>query len=214
MNALIYGRRLQGKSTLSIALALSRKKPIVIFDTNSQYSQLSGEVSDVNTLVKLLEADHRIIRYVPEASEVHNGFSAFTDALWDWEDIVIIIDEAASVQTSGSVQPGLERLIRQAPDTVDIIQSTHRLVDTQRLTRALATDIFMFQSSLSADLDLIASEFNKQVASYVKKLPVYYCIHYWLDRGGIEKWSLWDKPGEWYVRIGRDRNSQQEPVAV
>jgi len=204
VNALVYGRRRQGKSTLSLALGLSRSKQVVIFDPNIQY-EIEPVVYDSVSLDERISAGHLITIFRPAPTEIEEGFAQFGELVWHWEDLVVIVDETSAVQRANWLHPQLERLVRQGPPSVDLIQSTHRLVDTQRLTRSLATDIFLFQSTLRADLDLIRAEISDQVAEQVKVLPIYGCLHYWVDSGGVGKYSVWTEHEVWYVRIRREQ---------
>lgn len=200
MNAVIYGRRRQGKSTLSLALALSRDKPIIIFDPNCQFG-LGIITADLERVSTSIQNSDRITIFRPAAGQMQEQFDALVELLKEWEDYVLVVDETSVVQTRNSINPGLEYLMRQAPDSVDVIQSTHRIYDTQRLVRALATDAFIFRTTLKPDLDVIQAEYSEEVAAEVRKLGIYECLHFWLGPGGEQYWSVWDTPAAWQVPI-------------
>ena len=200
MNALIYGRRRQGKSTLSLALALSTDKQVAIFDPNAQF-HVGAIVTTADELNRSLDEGEHVVVFRPRPDEIDADFTIFGSTVWQWNPLAVIIDETSSVQSANRIHPELERLLRQAPDGVDLIQSTHRLVDTQRLTRSLATDMFFFQSTLRADLAVVEAEVSAKVAERIRSLPVYQCLHYWIDVGGVSRYSIWSESEVWYVGI-------------
>lgn len=200
MNALIFGRRRQGKSTLALALALSRNKPIVIFDPNNQYQIMPPLPVEQVELAMERNAPLTIVQ--PEAGQMTEEFELLVAQLRNWSNYVVIVDETNSIQSKAALHPGLEWLMRKAPDDVDVIQTTHRPYDTQRLVRALAGELFIFQTTLQADLEVLAREYAPEIADEVSKLGAYECLHYWTEQAGVRKYSIWRKPEAWYVPIG------------
>lgn len=124
------------------------------------------------------------------------------ETLWQWEDYALIVDEASEFQTAAWRDPWLEKFLRQAPDSVSLIMTTHRAVDFSKLSRALTSDIFVFQTRQESDINLLASEFPGIRTDVIPRLPAYHVLHHWVDYGGIGRNNLWNKPGEWFVDIG------------
>jgi hypothetical protein len=203
MNALVLGRRRQGKSTLALTLGLSRRKTVVAFDPNHQYD---FPAVGLNGLRDAMESGQRIIVYRPE--DPVDDFPVLVSRLWPWSRYVLLVDECTTLQSAASLNKTLERVLRQSPRDVDLIQTTHRLSDTHRLTRMLSTDIFFFQTPSATDLKMVADEYSESLAAAIPRLGEYECAHWWLEQGGLIRWSVWDHPEDWYVRINDNDDTE------
>lgn len=203
-SAIILGRRRQGKSTLALNVAAARSESIVVVDPNWQYRNFPACPIDPSTIVSGLENQNGCLLVLhPDPARIMDEWALIASVLWDYEDYSLLIDEASMIQHAGWCDSWLERYLRQAPDSVSLIQTTHRAVDLCKLSRSLATDLFLFRTTLEADLSLLGSEFPGLKIPAVRTLPVYNVLHYWTERGGYERNNLWDKPGEWNINIGR-----------
>ncbi len=160
---------------------------------------------DVELINDRLEGNAPLTVFRTESNQTES-FTKLVDVLRNWDNYCLIVDETSTIQNRQTVSEGLEYLMRQSPDNVDVIQSTHRIVDTQRLVRALATDTFIFRTTLNPDLDLIESEYGEEIRQAVSSLGLYQCVHYWIDIGGVPKYSIWNDPNKWYVSIGNRRS--------
>jgi len=219
MNALINGTRYQGKTTLALALALAdREKTVIIFDSYAQYHvglNCEASLESLDQMLLAPPADPLVLLYRPDPKAISEGFTALTEYLWDqaWEQYTLIIDEAWEIQSSHGLNENLGRLIRRKPDTVSVIQTTHRIVDLQALARFHATDLFFFRTERQGDLDMIESEYGFD-AAMLRNLPLHVCIHRWLDpQTGAAQLVTWHDTKRWYSDItgnrprGRSRNS-------
>ena len=207
VNGLVVGRRLQGKSTLSLVLARTEHPSIVIWDPNCQYRRIPSfeRLQDVQ---RELETPQTLLAFRPSPDALEPDFEALVTVLRDYTDWTLVVDEAHNLQGRGWLHPDLAWLIRQAPigsgpERVSVIQSTHRLVDLHTDVRALATDSYLFFADLARDLDGIENQYGPEVRSAVSRLPEYHVLHYWLGSGGRRQWRVWDKPQAWYLDIGR-----------
>jgi|GEM_PF-6360876 len=194
-SALILGRRRQGKSTLSLAIARARAPTVVVFDPNAQFDGFG--LTSVESLPDEMEQDEAVLVVRPDPGAVLEDWQAVAEILWRYEDYALILDEASVVQQPGWCDPWLERFLRQAPDSVSLIQNTHRAVDLVKLSRALATDLFLFRTTLEADLRLLSSEFPGLDIGRVACLPPYHVVHYTWD-GRRDHNYIWDDPGSWF----------------
>lgn len=206
---LIFGRRRQGKSTLAFALARSLKNRTVIFDPNAQFSSFTS-IDNYDDLIDALVAEQPVIRYAPLSSRPADEWPDFADIVWQFRDYALIIDECSVIQSASYVDDKLERFLRRAPDDVVIIQTTHRPVDTNKLSRQLATDVFCFQTRMKADLEMMRSDFSPDMPGAVQNLPEYHVLHYWGGRGGNYEHVIWNNPKDWYGRIGLTDRNQRE----
>ena len=132
---------------------------------------------------------------------------------WRWSEYTVIVDEASFLQRPQYLEPGLARLIRQAPQDILVIQTLHRPSETHPTVRGLATDLFFFHTYLERDLDVIAANYGPELSLAVSQLPQHYLIHWWLKSGGKPAWEIWNNPNDWKVSIGdRMANTSDEPV--
>lgn len=198
----ILGRRRQGKSTLALALAAAKSSSIIIFDVNSQYRSLPASPLDpVDIAEGLANPEGCLLVFRPDPAMIQEQWHELAETLWGWEDYSLILDEASEFQTAGWRDEWLERYLRQSPDSVSLIMTTHRAVDMAKLSRALSSDLFLFQTRQESDLSLLASEFPGLRTDVIASLPAYHVLHHWVDHGGIGRNNLWDKPGDWYIDI-------------
>lgn len=205
MNSLtvILGRRRQGKSTLALAVAAARSKSIIILDVNSQYRSIPSVPIDQELIEEsLLDPEGCLLVFRPDAASLTDSWHTLADILWQWEDYALILDEASEFQSAGWRDEWLDRFLRQAPDSVHVIMTTHRVVDFAKLSRALSSDVFIFQTRQQSDIDLLSAEFPGLAVEVITTLPAYHVLHHWVDHGGIGRNNLWSNPTEWYVGIG------------
>ncbi len=200
--AVILGRRRQGKSTLALALAAARSKSVFVFDVNAQYRSIPAFPIDEETITEAMSrTEGCLLAFRPDPGTLTDSWHAFAEILWRWEDYALILDEASEFQGAGWRDEWLDRFLRQAPDSVHIIMTTHRVVDFAKLSRALSSDVFIFQTRQQSDIAMLSSEFPGLSADVIPNLPAYHVLHHWVDYGGIGRNNLWDKPGEWYLDI-------------
>lgn len=207
MLAVVIGRRRQGKSTLALALAKAKSQTTIIFDPNDQYRAIPAVgVDELPAWLAESDADS-IVRIVP-APPIEETWAQLADTLdggkWEWADYTLVLDEVSMLMTPQSLDDRLERFARTCPADVHMILTTHRPRDVHALFRALATDWFVFQTTIDIDLKTLRDNFGEELAQAVPKLAKYHVIHYWLDAGGIGRLEVWDRPHEWFVEIGRE----------
>src|SRR5689334_8811743 len=98
MNVLIYGVRRQGKSTLSLALALAVNSRVAIFDPNNQFPLIQSTSMDgLRTWVEWSEnrkpADIALIRVGPfDSEEIAERFQNFSEILFEVPNLSVIVD--------------------------------------------------------------------------------------------------------------------------
>lgn len=204
MLAVIVGRRRQGKSTLALALAKAKKQTAIIFDPNDQFCAIQR----IEDLEKWMDesAPDSVGRIVPDPP-VEDHWNYIADLLdggkWEWSEYTLILDECSMLMSPHFVDAKLERFARTSPKDIHLILTTHRARDVHPLFRALATDWFVFQTSIALDLDSLRKNFGDELADTVPNLPKYHVAHYWLSDGGEPQIVVWNKPHEWYINIGR-----------
>ena len=211
MRALIYGIREQGKSTLALCLAAKARtdsgqlKTVIIFDPNAQYRMFPTVTTPEDFGAWLHSSKRsRIIVYQPTPGTIPDEFQAISDLLsgsrWDYANYVLLVDEAAVLQKANSMHPALERFLRQAPHSVDVIQTMHRQVDASTLARVLCTDSFYFYASHLRERQIAADQWGEEVANVIPRLGRHQFCHVWTS-GGFVRYSIVRTPSLWYVRI-------------
>lgn len=219
MQALVLGRRRQGKSTVALAIAASQNNTTIIFDPNAQFCGFptTSSVAEVERFLSATIESHarNVVVFRPQPGLTAEDFTALTDMLWGWDDFSLIIDEAAALQKPAYLHPNLERLVRQAPAGVVVIQTTHRIVDIHRLCRMLASDVwFFYVRQNDADLKTVQAEYCAEVAELIPYLRRYECLHYWLADGGAQRYAVWDDPKAWYVDLDNSNQEKTEKVTA
>ena len=200
--ATILGRRRQGKSTLAVAIAAAKSKSVIILDPNSQYRDFPASPIEPEYIEAMLEEPEGcLLVFRPDPAQLMESWHTIAETLWQWDDYALILDEASEFQSPAWRDEWLDRYLRQAPDSVSLIMTTHRVVDVAKLSRALSSDLFLFQTRQDSDLQQLASEFPGLRIDVVASLPAYNVLHHWVDYGGIGRNNLWNKPGEWFVDI-------------
>ena len=221
MNALIFGRRRQGKSTLALRLAMTYHHSVFIFDPNVQYHLGEGvpvfhDLEDLQAWIDDTHVDHGLVIYRPRVNRssqsLEESFSDFTEVISVKGHWALVIDEASYLQSHARIDPALEGLMRQAPRDgarnlqgqvvdVSIIQTTHRPVDCHSVCRALASDTFFFSTSLRRDLDFVEAQYGPEVSGGLTDLERWHTVHLYSDANGAQRFTIWTQPSAWYVPI-------------
>lgn len=203
MLAVLIGRRRQGKSTLGLALAKQSGKTTVIFDPNDQYGDIE-EITDLAEWMAAASSDSvgRVIATDPVA-DFESMVNELDGGTWKWSDYAFVIDECSMLMSPSYLHPGMERYARTSPKDVEVILTTHRIVDVNTLFRSLATDWFVFKQYLELDLRYLQDQFGPTFAEECKNLEPFQVMHHWLAAGGEPMQEKWADPDEWFIEIGR-----------
>ncbi|MGH9770312.1 MAG: hypothetical protein ACRD4Q_01200 [Candidatus Acidiferrales bacterium] len=198
MNALVFGRRQQGKSTLAFALATEAGVPIAVYDINAQFRAWpEEEVREANDFALKLE-DSDLVIYRPEA-DPWEEFNQIADDLWERESYVLILDEASQLQSPGHAHPKLDRIVRMCDaKNVHLIQTIHRPSDTAMICRSLATDWYIFRTNQETDLKVIAERCGSAVAQAASEVAPHEYVH-WDDSAGV--YTVCKNPSSWFTDI-------------
>lgn len=184
MNAIIVGFRRQGKSTLAIALAASQHKTILIWDPNDNYrstafSQVrpnqnwSGSGETVEQFMERAErsGEIEIARLGPlDQQDIDRHFQDLSDALWEWDDFSLVIDESMLLQNPMRRHPALDRFIRRSTAGMFIVQTCHRMFELNSLSRFLVDELYAFRLELPRERKLITDQFDSELGQVVSEL--------------------------------------------
>ncbi len=205
-SVLILGRRKQGKSTLSLMLAMSYRDRVLIFDPNHQFDSVGFQTRTVEEVHQAIVENREAVIVFSPVSDPVQQFENWADMIWEhWRDLPmsIVVDESALLQRAHFANSKLERFIRQSPATMAVLQSTHRLADVAMVARQLMSDVYFFFTRNVADLERIERDFDEvgpEIAQAMAGLGEYQVIHVWLVSGGYYRWNIWE-PECFYVQI-------------
>jgi hypothetical protein len=209
MNVIEFGRRRRGKSTLAMHIARMKKANIVVFDPNNQFA--NGHIfTDTSEMESFLRSDGVasartpvVIIYRP-AGDVETHFDEFASVMWKYGNYTLIIDEAHNLQKPQSVNPWLNKFIRQAPTeadaphTVNLIQCMHRPQDANGIVVSQATHLIFFRFTKERDLKVVENECGLDCATAVRDLQGREFVIYFVDD---ERFEVVDDTTSWYEEI-------------
>lgn len=198
-HSLIFGRRRQGKTTLGLHLAMAGSGGVAIYDINSQIERFpKNTTSDLGLFANWLDAsDERVLVYRPQR-DVWGEFDGFAEILWHKRGFTLFIDEASQLQSASGAHPWLDRFVRMcSARDVQIIQTLHRPRDAATLCRSLATDWYVFRTTLESDLDVISEHCGGSLSEQVGRFAEgnHHALH-WDDALGQA--DILSSPDQWF----------------
>lgn len=204
MNVLIQGRRREGKSTLAMFLARGKGQAVIVFDPNAQFGNLTV-VTCIDELEDAIANGVHEIAYQPQGKDIWQDFTEFAETIWRFGDYTLIVDEAHNLQSPSRLHPWLSKIIRQAPtdadpQTVHVIQTFHRPVDTNCLSRSQATHVYSFRLTQKDDLEMCAKEWGDGFPAAISTLEKgkHQLV---LHRVDDEESEIWRDSSVWYQAI-------------
>lgn len=134
--------------------------------------------------------------------EFDNFASVLCPAGFPLGGFAIIVDEASDLQTSNSIHPRLNQIIKQHPESgegaITVIQNTHTPADWARGGKAQTDHWFIFRVTDLSSIKQIRDMMGEEVAQIVPKLPLHHCLHYTYARTkGTQQWEIWNHPQAW-----------------
>ena len=133
--------------------------------------------------------------------DVWGEFDAFAECLWRKKGFTLFIDEASQLQSPGQAHQWLDRFVRMCPSRdVHISQTMHRPRDAATICRSLATDWYIFRTTLQSDIDIIAERCGDEMAAQVAAFPEgsHHVLH-WDDAAA--EGELLTEPAEWFESL-------------
>lgn len=222
-NIVIVGQRRQGKSTVAYAVASTKSNTIIVWDPNDNYPHLAIETVRPNaswggsgrTLEQFMEeaAMHpnqiHLARLGPvDQADIESHFAATAETLWGWTDYALIVDESMLLQKPARLDPSLDRFLRRSPSDVYVIQTCHRLFELHSLSRYLVDEVYVFRLELPRERELIAKQFDEQLAIEVATLGDREYAKW--QRSNTGRSSFYRQPDAtvWYVDLN-NRNTRE-----
>jgi hypothetical protein len=212
MMIMIYGKRKQGKSTLAFSIAIAEHPRVLVFDPSGNFPTVRTIKLDQvrDWLNKFQDAEvgseytfARVTGFRTE--DIPEAFAEFCDALFDGDtfehELSVIVDEAHMLQGRNYIDPNLDRIQRKVPSDSTLIETTHRIVDSDVNTRYHVDVFFFFYADLDRELKKIREDFGPEIAERVSQLKQYEVIEWKRPQGQQPVMVLWDEPKAWYVDL-------------
>lgn len=224
MNIINVGRRKEGKTTLAKHLAFRSYAGVVMFDPRNMISGVV--VSSGDELELAIEQgawrDGPLV-YRCKSLDTETEFAEVCSVLFPPNfskgGFAFVIDEAGLLQSAHSINPDLLRIIKQHPtdppnESVAVIQTNHRMSEFNNSTKALLDELYIFQTTLPADLEVLDEHTGlPEVSEIVKGLPPHHCVRYLYGRQplGASQYEVWDDPSIWYTPLSGNTKPDTMP---
>ena len=212
MNDVLIGQRRQGKTTLAVAVAASRSKTVVVFDPNHNLrAEFAVTAKSPSDLERLISGDSPVVvRIGPFGlEEIHQAFDNYAVVLQQYEDYALIVDEAHMLQSKMSLNQGLDKFLRWSPANVHVIQTSHRWLELNQLSRYLVDELRMFRNEQPRETGLIQEQTGIP-QEVLRDLGDREYVHWKRNAAGRPSWYVQRDSKSWYVDL---RNANSRPAA-
>lgn len=186
-NILVCGRIKQGKTTLAIYLAHERSTGVIVWDPRHMQRgyivepPLAEELEDAIKQKKYRDAP--IVIW--PGRDLESDFEEVCSVLFNPPErfsgdgkgnggFVFVVDEAADLQTSNSIDDSLRIAVKQHPRSVDVIQCTHSLQEWNRSSKDTMSGLYCFRlqgRSLKYTVDYADVDDEDELTESIKSLP-------------------------------------------
>lgn len=149
------------------------------------------------------------IVFRPNATRLREDFQEMCGVLFDPPEkysgsgFSLVIDEAAQLQGPNSIDPHLDRAVRQHPRSVLVVQTTHSLQDWHRASKDLMSQLYCFRQvgrSLKAVVEFCDED--EDFEETIRTLPQHWCVRYDFEAvQGQDTWFLLYEPRQWYKPV-------------
>jgi AAA domain-containing protein len=220
---IVIGRPQQGKSTLAKFIA-DQSPTRVVIDPRRQFntSETFYNVSDPNAnLYAALDVNHEVI--VRPGLEGEGAIEPVAQEFLDWtednpeEKVCLLIDEANMLGMDSKPQetfPHLNYILRSANQkNIDIIFTSHRIVELHPAYRAMANFVFVFRTTHSPDLKALEEKCGEEFTEKAKTLAPREVL-VWND--DTATFRLETDSSKWFVdltKIKEDRNTHASSIS-
>jgi len=196
----VLGRGGSGKTSL-VCFHLSKlRRPVCIFDTNTEAAYLRGGhlvVASARDLVAALLAGATRLAFRPafdpgagdyQAARVA-AFELMNEAAWHRGGITLVWEEADKVTSAAHLPPFAGAIVDQGRHRgIAVIAVARRPAKVPRDLTANASRIIAFRSTEARDLAYYADVLGSEAAAAVRDLPDYHALD-WTEKGWAVKKS-------------------------
>lgn len=205
-NILVCGRIKQGKTTLAIYLAHEHSPGVIVWDPRHMQR---GYIVDP-PLAENLEEAIREKKYKDQpiviwpGRDLESDFEEVCSVLFNPPErfsgdgkgnggFAFVVDEAADLQTSNSINDSLRIVVKQHPRSVVVIQCTHSLQEWNRSSKDTMSGLYCFRlqgRSLKYTVDYADVEDEEELTQAIKSLPEHSYI--FVDFESMPGTAQWD----------------------
>jgi hypothetical protein len=189
-NILVCGRIKQGKTTLAIFLGHEHSAGVIVWDPRHMqkgYIVTPEELEDAIQEKKYREAPIIIwpsgdleTEFEKVCSVLFNPPERFSGNGKDSGGFAFVVDEAADLQTSNSINDSLRIAVKQHPRSVVVIQCTHSLQEWNRSSKDTMSHLYCFRlqgRSLKYTVEYADVEDEEEFSEALKTLPEHSYVH-------------------------------------
>jgi hypothetical protein len=206
MNILVCGRIKKGKTVLAIALAHEFSSGVVVWDPRHMVRGVIVKANREGSLAENLEIAIREKKFlegplvINPSSDLEGDFAAICGVLFNPPErfapsgFAFVVDEAADLQRSMSINDSLRVAVKQHPRSVIVVQCTHSLQEWSRASKDTMSHLYCFQlqgRSLTAVVEYSDVEDEEKLRSALRSLKDHWYIHIDFEvSGGQPSWKV------------------------
>lgn len=154
---------------------------------------------------------YSVLRIGPfDQAQLEPAFEVFAEVLWRYEDYALIVDESHMLQSKNRINPALDRFLRRSPASVHVIQTAHRMMELNGLSRYLCDDLRLFRNEQPRELDLIEEQFGIPPEE-IRNLGDRQHVHWYRDDVGNPQHFIQYDTNCWYIDLRNPNRRRVEP---
>ena len=192
-NILVCGRIKQGKTTLAIFLGHEHSAGVIVWDPrHMQQGYIVEPPIGENLEDAIKEKKYRDFPIVIwPGRDLESEFEEVCGVLFNPPErfagdgkgnggFAFVVDEAADLQTSNSINDSLRIAVKQHPRSVVVIQCTHSLQEWNRSSKDTMSALYCFRlqgRSLEYVVKYADVEDEEEFAASLRSLPEHYFVH-------------------------------------
>jgi hypothetical protein len=165
LNVNIVGRREEGKTTLAMYIARKKYGAVAVYDPRGMIEGvICNGPDDLEAAITEGRWKEGPLVYRCVSSDNKAEFDAMCSVLFPpgftRGGFAVVVDESGLLQSSQGIHPELLRIVKQHPtypprESVMVIQTNHRLAEFNNSCKALMDELYIFQTTLPRDLDVL-----------------------------------------------------------
>ncbi len=188
-NILVCGRIKQGKTTLAIFLAHEHSAGVIVWDPRHMQKGYIVSPEELEDAIQEKRYKDAPIVIWPNG-DLEEQFEQVCRVLFDPPErfsgdsqgnggFAFVVDEAADLQTSNSINDSLRIAVKQHPRSVVVIQCTHSLQEWNRSSKDTMSQLYCFRlqgRSLKYTIQYADVEDEEEFTQAIKSLPEHHYV--------------------------------------
>lgn len=189
-NILVCGRIKQGKTTLAIFLGHEHSPGVIVWDPRHMQKGYIVSPEELEDAIQEKKYRDQPIIIWP-SGELEEQFETVCKVLFNPPErfsgdgkgnggFAFVVDEAADLQTSNSINDSLRIAVKQHPRSVVVIQCTHSLQEWNRSSKDTMSHLYCFRlqgRSLKYTVQYADVEDEEEFEEALKTLPEHSYVH-------------------------------------